>query len=262
MLKELLQELYVKLEQEEENERKSKTGNFDFFEEHVLTRSQFEKYKRKGVAVTSKTMKNYYEKYTLEWSNDAGEPKIGLLNLISEYLGFDDFKDFKKQNEVIKDSAQQDNDDQIDEIEENNTEEIVKEPDIQITTKVKSWKKTVLVSISILSSLYIAIIINKDVLFNSNECIVWKDDHYEKSSCFIWGAVDNSKHLINIDLFRKVKLDSVANFFTNGKANFWYGKNLEREIEYFTHRGVHPETGEELKPITRGLLAKEGLLNE
>lgn len=212
----------------------------------------------------------YYEKYIEGRKNVSVKiPNEYQRDFMSKYLGYKNYEDFKKQNEVKIATTQQGNNDQIDKEKQGNTEEeniegieIIKEPDIQITTKVKNWKKTVLVSISILSSLYIAIIINKDVLFNSNKCIVWIGDRYKKTSCFTSGAIDNSKHLINVDLFKKVELDSTANFFTNGKPNFWYGKNLERDIEYFTQRGLHPETGEELKPIKRGTLADEGLLNE
>ncbi|WGH76365.1 hypothetical protein P8625_04155 [Tenacibaculum tangerinum] len=47
-------------------------------------------------------------------------------------------------------------------------------------------------------------------------------------------------------------------FFTDGKPNYWYGSNAKGEREFFTARGVHPETLRELKPITEHILEKEG----
>ena len=35
-----------------------------------------------------------------------------------------------------------------------------------------------------------------------------------------------------------------------------YGKNAAKEYEYFTHPGLHPETGKTLKPISRYIIKK------
>ena len=92
MTKELLEQLYLKLKNEPENDRKNKTGCFDFFEEKVLSEQRYNKYK--NVSVTSKTMKNYYEKHVEGRNNKSNEPCSDLKNLIAEYLGYKDYIDF------------------------------------------------------------------------------------------------------------------------------------------------------------------------
>ncbi|WP_075342240.1 hypothetical protein [Tenacibaculum agarivorans] len=239
MLKELLQALYEKLELEEENDRKNKNGYFDFFEEHILKRPEFEEYKKDQVSVTSKTMKNYYEKYVEERSNGAGTPKKALLNLISEYLEYKNYEDFIIKNRGV----------------------------ITLPISNSIWKKTVTISLSLFITLYIAIVINENHFFYSYDCIVWKGDHYEKTSCTTNGAIDNTEYKINIKAFRKKAVDTSTIFFTimkdnERKENYWYGKNREGKGEFFTHRGIHPETKKELEPVSRTILYKEGLLNE
>ena len=78
---------------------------------------------------------------------------------------------------------------------------------IQIVVNI-NWKKTVVISLGLLFTLYIAIVTNENHFFNSKDCIVWKVDHYEKASCFTTNALDNSKYKINIDLFKKVTVDT------------------------------------------------------
>lgn len=97
MTKELLEQLYLKLKNEPENDRKNKTGCFDFFEEKVLSEQRYNKYK--NVSVTSKTMKNYYEKHVEGRNNKSNEPCSDLKNLIAEYLGYKSYLDFCYQME-------------------------------------------------------------------------------------------------------------------------------------------------------------------
>ena len=92
MTRELLEKLYSKLKSEPENHRKNKTGCFDFFEEKILTRQNCNKYK--NIKVTSKTMKNYYEKHVEGRQNKSKEPCTELKNCISEYLGYLNYIDF------------------------------------------------------------------------------------------------------------------------------------------------------------------------
>ena len=42
----------------------------------------------------------------------------------------------------------------------------------------------------------------------------------------------------------------------DGSERLWYGKNKNKELEYFTAFGKHPETGKTLKPITKYMIAK------
>lgn len=92
MIQELLEKLYAKLEDEPDNNRKSKTGCFDFFEEKILTHPKFNKYR--SISVSSKTMKNYYEKHVEGRKNKSKEPSAELKNCIAEYLGYSNYLHF------------------------------------------------------------------------------------------------------------------------------------------------------------------------
>lgn len=231
MLKELLRLLYIKLESESENDRKNKTGNFDFFEEQILTQKRFDKYK--DYMVKSKTMKNYYEKHVEGRINSSKEPTLQLKNLIAEYLGFDDYPDFesKKPNNGNFPKG---------------------------TGKAINKKHFYIITSSIIVLLLVLSLSYKNVLFMDYNCIVWEKDHYTKAPCYYLNSIDNTTYHIDIDRFKKITLTKGMEFFTDGKENFWYGSNTKGEREFFTARGVHPETLKELDPITEYILEKEG----
>ena len=105
MIKELLEKLYAKLEDEPDNNRKSKTGCFIFFEEKILTQQKFDKFR--NISVSSKTMKNYYEKHVEGRKNKSKEPSAELKNCISEYLGYNNYLHFCNNfKEKSKNSSQ------------------------------------------------------------------------------------------------------------------------------------------------------------
>ena len=235
MLKELLRLLYIKLENESENDRKNKTGNFDFFEEQILTQERFNKYK--DYRVKSKTMKNYYEKHVEGRINSSKEPTLQLKSLIAEYLGFDDYADFKSKNP--------------------NNDDFPKR-----TSNPISKKHIYIITSTTMVLLFVFFMSYKNILFMNNNCIVWEKDHYKEAPCYYLNSIDNTTYHIDIDRFKKVTLTKDMEFFTNGKENFWYGSNKDGKREFFTARGVHPETLKELDPITRTILKDEGLLNE
>jgi len=95
-----------------------------------------------------------------------------------------------------------------------------------------------------------------------NNCMVWNIDHYETVDCndskqgFMYSAPlhADKKLLTN---FRKVTVDSNTLFFdAKNQPLIWYGKNATKEYEYFTHPGLHPETGKTLKPISHYIIKK------
>ena len=60
-----------------------------------------------------------------------------------------------------------------------------------------------------------------------------------------------------VTAFKKVAVNCNTVFFNEDKSvRFWYGKNKNKELEYFTDLGLHPETGKTLKPITRYMIGK------
>ncbi len=60
-----------------------------------------------------------------------------------------------------------------------------------------------------------------------------------------------------IENFRKVSLTCDSVFFNqDGSPRFWYGKNNQKQLEFYTELGKHPETGKALKPLSRYMIDK------
>jgi hypothetical protein len=98
----------------------------------------------------------------------------------------------------------------------------------------------------------------KHILYNETRWMVWQDDHYVEV------AFDSQTYYINelklykedrILHFREISVTCDTIFFDkNGDVKFWYGKNTDKALEYFTALGLHPETGKTLKPITKYMI--------
>ena len=90
--------------------------------------------------------------------------------------------------------------------------------------------------------------------------MIWEEDHYVEVN------FDVEKHSLNqlkiykeerIKLFKKVTPGCDYLFFDKlGNVRLWYGKNKEKDLDYFTSLGLHPETGKTLKPITSYMIHK------
>ena len=96
----------------------------------------------------------------------------------------------------------------------------------------------------------------KNVSFLEKECIVWQENSFITSSCARKNTIDNSIYNLNINQFKKIEINSNTPFFKNGNPSVWYGKSSSKKIEFFTQRGVHPETLKELHPITDYIIDK------
>lgn len=224
MLKKLLSQLFDKLENERDNDEKSKNGNAIYFVEEILEK----RYGRPNY-ISSKAVKSYYDKYIDEKENNAGEPSSELKNLMSKYLGYENFLDFENKNGV----------------------EMVGSPQIKggIKKTFARW------AIFIILDVVVMVVVYSKGFLSSNDCLVWKIDHYEKVDC-----ENNRPNLIledvDIDFFRQVKVSDTTAFFVNGHPAIWYVKSKKGEIEYFNSRGLHPITLKELKPITQYIINK------
>lgn len=224
MLKELFSKLFEKLKTESSNNSTSKSGCFNFFETHILE----EKYHKVNF-VTARSLTNYYNKYVDEKNNSAGEPNQELKDLIANYLGFSSYTDF--ENAHLKPASK---------------------PFIGNSfTKNKSlWALAILVIA--MSGYYV---INTSFSLDEN-CIIWKGNYFEKSSCNFKNAIDNAAYKVNIIDFKKIEVTKQTIFFHDGKPMIWYGKSKDKKMEYFTNRGIHPETLKELKPVTTYIINK------
>ncbi|KAB1158662.1 hypothetical protein F7018_08575 [Tenacibaculum aiptasiae] len=222
-LKELFSELLGQLMKDELIKNKTINGCFTYFVNTYLGNDEG----KPKYAINKKTLISYHNKYANNILNKSGEPANELKDLMSQYIGYKNYEDFLNKNRNKK---------------------------ICILCITK-YKKTFLLGFFSILPFFIYFSLNK-----SNEsCIVWKGDHYEKSSCFNIKAINNNKYNINITLFKKIYATDTTTFFINGDPIVWYGKNKKREFEFFNHRGIHPETHKELKPITPTIIKQAKL---
>ena len=61
---------------------------------------------------------------------------------------------------------------------------------------------------------------------------------------------------IDIDNFNKAEVSENTSFFKDNNPLFWYGKSSIGKMDFFTNRGIHPETLNELKPVTKYIIHK------
>lgn len=154
---------------------------------------------------------------------------------LCEYLGCEDFKDFKEKYPI------------------ENTHQKPKsiwELSIRITKKYGAY---ILLFLAI-SGFIIMFSLDKP------KWMAWQEDHYVEVS------FDTDKYKVSelklydedrILYFKKITPDCETEFFKpNGLENLWYGKSAQGELEYFTALGKHPETGKTLKPITAYMIKK------
>ncbi len=91
--------------------------------------------------------------------------------------------------------------------------------------------------------------------------MVWQEDHYKKVP-FNLKKYDISELKIHkaewVKSFKQIVPGcGVTKFFKDdGSPNLWYGKSSEGKLEYFTHYGLHPETGKTLRPITDYMIGR------
>lgn len=242
MLKKLLSQLFYKLEDERDNDKKTKNGNAIYFVEEILET----KFGRANY-ISSKAIKAYFDKYVEKKENNAGEPSSELKNLIAQYLGYDDFLDFENKNKSIEgDFSSVKRDEEF----------LKKNVETKVFTKLII---TIGVIIILFSGLYY-----KGMFTNKEDCYIWKENHYLKIS-----SSEEKQNLTlicgqnsTVEKFRQVIITDTTTFFIKGQPIIWYGKSNKGELEYFNSRGVHPVTKNELKPITEYIIKKYVYKNE
>lgn len=231
MLEALLKKLFIKLEQEPTNDKKSKNGCAVYFIEQILEK-RFEKFN----LISTRGLKDYYDKHVLGKENSSGEPNTELKNLISIYLGFDDYLDFENKSTHTTNTP---------------TNRTTTLTNLKSKIRVDSIKKLsapVIVAFLLYGTYLIGRIPHKD-------CIVWRTDHYEKIDCN--NKTENiSINTVDTEHFKKIEVDSTTLFFIKNKAVVWYGKSASGEMDYFNSKGEHPITGKNLKPITKYIIHK------
>lgn len=150
---------------------------------------------------------------------------------LSHYLGFANFSDFIKNGST--------------EVVPNNTKS---------KSFIKKNKFVLIIGFVLISGV---------IIYNSvtkQRWMVWQEDQYVEVN------FDTEKYKVNqlkiyqeerIQFFKKIIPPCEYTFFNqNGSVKIWYGKNKDKELDYFTTLGLHPETGKTLKPITQYMIDK------
>ncbi|SNR15992.1 hypothetical protein [Tenacibaculum jejuense] len=245
MIKQLITDFFQEIETREFKSNKNSKTDFwvnelqkvDYNDENYIGKRKAER---------------YYKKYVEEKDNVSVKiPNEYQRNFIANYLGYETFRDYETKNTS-----------------ENNSKTEIHSEVKPITKKtytytpIKNNRKKQIYLISGL--LFLSSIFIKYLYFNqtNNNFIKWNNNRFENALSTDENVIDNSIYKIDIENFQKVDLDTSYTFFTKGVANYWYGKNTKNVREFFSARGIHPETTKELKPITREILNLEGLLNE
>ncbi|WP_178988659.1 hypothetical protein [Winogradskyella schleiferi] len=173
------------------------------------------------------------EKFKTIKSNHEGEINLRkeVLEALSKYLSYDSFFNFSKVHKIETQSNK-----------------------IKLVVFIKKYSAVLIVSILLISSILIYKYTTRQ------RWMVWQNDQY------IEVDFDVKKYDINqlkiykeerIKYFKKVFPSCEHIFFEkDGSIRIWYGKNKEKELEYFTALGLHPETGKTLKPITEYMINK------
>ncbi|MBP2831889.1 hypothetical protein J8281_06780 [Aquimarina sp. U1-2] len=91
--------------------------------------------------------------------------------------------------------------------------------------------------------------------WEQKDCMIWKENHYEKTTCGTTSYPDVLYDQNLVENFKKVKLDTTMVFFKNGKALFWYDRE-GGDIEFFTTGGRHPVNNKILRPVTETIVRK------
>lgn len=185
--------------------------------------------------VHPRTFVNYYKKY-IEKKHVATIPKHENIELLCKYLGYANYKEYLQKN-----------------YSHHNTPEpssIRKKPNTrkEIITLRFLWAFAILgviwVSYSLLSPK------------ETNECMIWQDDHYKITEC----NGENGVIKLDQETFNSMKeLNGLCKddtfFLPDNSPVVWYDK-FHNKFTFFTMEGIHPTNGRTLKPITPYIIDK------
>ena len=189
-----------------------------------------------------------YRSAAQKLEHDTGDIRIKQVDVITglcHYLEYENYQDFVKSN----DRSRADKPIEI-------------EPPVVKPTVETLPKKSILRNyrLYILLGVICILLFGLYNYMNRQRWMVWKEDHYTEVD------FDAKKYDIKqlklykedrILSFRKIKVTCLTDFFhPDGSVLVWYGKNGDKQLEYFTDLGLHPETGKTLKPISSYMINK------
>ncbi|SIR14939.1 hypothetical protein [Maribacter ulvicola] len=187
--------------------------------------------------VSSRTIERLYDKY-LDKKEGVGEQNEHTINVLCQYLGYDSYADYVKQNGLYTTISNV-------EAQKNDKSKVGKD-DYRI------WKVLAVVSLIVV----VGLILGLSEKHKETLCMTWKTDHFEKVAC-VAGTNESIIPLDEVRLrnFRKVEVDLITDFFdeTTQMPLIWYYKSGGK-MEYYTAPGKHPINGKTLKEITEHMV--------
>ncbi|TLP79764.1 hypothetical protein [Maribacter sp. ACAM166] len=185
--------------------------------------------------IAARTIERAYDKYVLN-DTSKGEPNPDTIHLLCNYLSFENYGDFIKNQPV--------------------NALPVGDASIFINRKNIIW----FVGVVIIGLSFFWYRGNDTLSESTNtSCMVWRETHYKKITCT--NAADlyiEPLNLAKLTNFKKVKVNVATAFFDESTRQpmIWYYKKDTDEIDYFTAPGLHPINGKTLKVITPYIVKK------
>ncbi len=192
-----------------------------------------------------RSLRNFYRDATGHKDNIVMINKPEVVQILCQYVGYDSYVDFVTQNTSQEDQTEI-------------KEEVIKEKPKSIVSIVpKERSRGALIALFFIGIISIPVI---RYFENRQRWMIWDVDHYIEVS-FDANKLQAGDLKIykeeRIEAFKKIAVSCDTTFFdANGAPSIFYGKNKNKELEYFTDLGKHPETGKALSPITKYMINK------
>ncbi len=181
-----------------------------------------------GVNISERNLIRYYNYYIEKRLGKSIKPEKGSLNILGEYLGYQNFADFIQVNEDKTAS------------------------ELAICHKTNAKLKSRLLLCCIIGLFFAAGTVFFGLESLEKNCMIWVEDHYERVRC---SGVNDQRALdkVVLEKMRRIYPCDTTTFFKNGEPIIWYDKSNNR-MSYFTYYDLNPINQKTLKPITSDII--------
>ncbi len=247
--KKLLQEVYLKAK--DDSSETSISGVYKYLERVFLDEFRF--------PLNYRTMLGYHEEIV---DNDKYKKiKPPILNLYSNYLGFENFNDYKKQRQINYKEENEDTEVNVTVKKGNSLSEtmsnimivIKNQPIFNIPQLAKNGMGIGALVLTLVAGLAYG---GHPEMFEKQRCMYWDGDEYKLTSC----NDKNPKHqllpldTVKLKYFKKITRPDTLTV-DNGVGNSWYTK-YDNKVEFFKMDGINPDNGKSLKNATEHMIIK------
>lgn len=227
-IKYLIKEIFIKAK--EESGQTSIYGCCNYLEQRF--RDDFKCYD----GTSSRSFARLHQKYVEESQLEKATPKPTLLNAMSQYLGYQDYKDF------LLNHGQTDKQLSF---------------DLKATkfTKISISQRSIIAVLILMVCSLFSYIIFIDDYPPDPECMIWKNTHYEKISCELSLNIEKAGQIIGFDLKLYENMKMIPSSEVKVGESYYYKVGRD-SVQFFSSRGLHPENGKDLKPVTDYIVGK------